>query len=77
MTRSVADAALMLQVIASPDRRDWQSLPFPPPDYRKGLSDGGQPIMPLTKTFFSEKFGMIADRFGVTWMVLVNSKKPM
>jgi aspartyl-tRNA(Asn)/glutamyl-tRNA(Gln) amidotransferase subunit A len=40
MTRSVADAALMLQVIASPDRRDWQSLPFPPPDYRKGLSDG-------------------------------------
>jgi aspartyl-tRNA(Asn)/glutamyl-tRNA(Gln) amidotransferase subunit A len=40
MTRSVADAALMLQVIALPDRRDWQGLPFAPPDYRQGLSDG-------------------------------------
>ncbi len=39
MTRSVADAALMLQVIALPDRRDWQSLPFPPPNYRQGLGD--------------------------------------
>lgn len=37
MTRSVADAALMLQVIAEPDRRDWQGLPFPPNDYREGL----------------------------------------
>jgi aspartyl-tRNA(Asn)/glutamyl-tRNA(Gln) amidotransferase subunit A len=40
MTRSVADAALMLQVIAEPDRRDWQGLPFPPPDYREGLGGG-------------------------------------
>jgi hypothetical protein len=24
--------------------------------------------MPLTKTFFSPRFGMVADRFGVTWM---------
>jgi PhnB protein len=35
------------------------------------LSDGGQVQMPLTKTFFSSKFGMVADRFGVSWMVLV------
>jgi PhnB protein len=27
--------------------------------------------MPLTKTFFSQRFGMVADRFGVSWMVLV------
>jgi len=27
--------------------------------------------MPLTKTFFSSKFGMLADKFGVGWMVLV------
>jgi PhnB protein len=27
--------------------------------------------MPLTKTFFSPKFGMLADRFGVAWMVIV------
>ena len=40
MTRSVADACLMLQVIASARRRDWQSLPFPPPDYRQDLNGG-------------------------------------
>jgi PhnB protein len=27
--------------------------------------------MPLAKTFFSPKFGMVADKFGVGWMVLV------
>ena len=32
---------------------------------------GGQVHMPLTKTFFSPCFGMLADRFGVSWMVLV------
>jgi PhnB protein len=35
------------------------------------LSDGGQVQQPLTKTFFSPKFGMVADKFGVGWMVLV------
>lgn len=35
------------------------------------LADGGQVRMPLTKTFFSPSFGMLADRFGVQWMVLV------
>ncbi len=35
------------------------------------LADGGQVQMPLTKTFFSPSFGMLADRFGVSWMVLV------
>jgi len=34
------------------------------------LSEGGQVQMPLTKTFFSPGFGMVADRFGVNWMVL-------
>ena len=34
------------------------------------LSDGGQVKMPLTKTFFASKFGMTADRFGVSWMVI-------
>jgi PhnB protein len=27
--------------------------------------------MPMTKTFFSERFGMLADKFGVGWMILV------
>jgi PhnB protein len=35
------------------------------------LADGGQVQMPLTKTFFSSRFGMLADRFGVAWMILV------
>jgi len=35
------------------------------------LAEGGQVTMPLAKTFFSPKFGMVADKFGVGWMVLV------
>jgi PhnB protein len=35
------------------------------------LADGGQVQMPLTKTFFSPSFGMVADRFGVSWMIYV------
>ena len=35
------------------------------------LSDGGQVQMPMAKTFFSERFGMLADKFGVGWMVIV------
>jgi len=36
-----------------------------------GLAEGGQVQMPLAKTFFSPRFGMVADRFGVSWMVCV------
>ena len=35
------------------------------------LADGGQVRMPLTKTFFSPRFGMVTDRFGILWMILV------
>jgi PhnB protein len=35
------------------------------------LADGGQVQMPLAKTFFSPRFGMVADRFGVSWMIYV------
>jgi PhnB protein len=37
------------------------------------LSEGGQVQMPLAKTFFSPRFGMTADRFGVSWMVIVEA----
>jgi len=37
------------------------------------LADGGQVRMPLTKTFFSPRFGMLADRFGVGWMIIVGT----
>ena len=40
----------------------------------KALADGGQVQMPLAKTFFSPSFGMVADRFGVAWMVMVETK---
>jgi PhnB protein len=35
------------------------------------LGNGGQVQMPMAKTFFSPRFGMVADRFGVSWMVYV------
>jgi PhnB protein len=35
------------------------------------LAEGGKVQLPLTKTFFSPRFGMVADRFGLTWMVIV------
>ncbi|MEP6791525.1 MAG: VOC family protein [Ramlibacter sp.] len=36
------------------------------------LSEGGQVQMPLAKTFYSPCFGMVADKFGVGWMVIVD-----
>jgi PhnB protein len=39
------------------------------------LGDGGQVRMPLAETFFASSFGMLADRFGVGWMVI--KVKPM
>ena len=39
------------------------------------LSEGGTVQMPLSETFFAKKFGMLADKFGVGWMVL--APKPM
>lgn len=35
------------------------------------LGNGGQVQMPMTKTFFSPRFGMVADRFGISWMIYV------
>ena len=35
------------------------------------LADGGKVELPLSKTFFSPCFGMLMDRFGVSWMILV------
>lgn len=33
------------------------------------LSEGGQVLMPLERTFWTEAFGMVRDRFGVPWMI--------
>lgn len=34
------------------------------------LAEGGKVVMPLDKTFWSPRFGMLTDRFGVGWMVM-------
>ena len=40
------------------------------------LADGGTVIMPIGKTFFSPRYGMLNDRFGVAWMVMVPGEPP-
>jgi len=42
----------------------------------EALADGGQVQMPLNETFFARSFGMVADRFGVSWMVMAEPKNP-
>ena len=39
--------------------------------YFNALSEGGKVIMPLGETFWSPRFGMLKDRFGISWMVNV------
>ena len=38
------------------------------------LGDGGQVQMPMAKTFFASRFGMLADRFGVSWMIIAGQQ---
>lgn len=38
--------------------------------YFNALGQGGQVTMPMNETFFAHRFGMVADKFGVNWMVL-------
>jgi len=33
------------------------------------LAEGGKVVMPLEKTFWAERFGMVVDRFGVPWLI--------
>jgi PhnB protein len=39
------------------------------------LADGGKITMPWAKTFWSPGFGMLVDKFGVSWMVSVEHKE--
>ena len=38
------------------------------------VGNGGQVLQPLTKTFFASKFVMVADKFGIMWMVIAEAK---
>ena len=35
------------------------------------LSDGGQVFLAMGQTFFAVRFGMLRDKFGTSWMILV------
>jgi PhnB protein len=39
--------------------------------YFNALAKGGQVVMPMGKTFFSPRFGMVTDKFGMGWMVII------
>ena len=40
------------------------------------LAQGGQIQVPISETFFAKRFGMVADKFGVGWMVIAGPKNP-
>ena len=33
------------------------------------LAEGGAVVMPLEKTFWAARFGMVVDRFGIPWLI--------
>jgi PhnB protein len=35
----------------------------------ESLAQGGTVVFPLAKTFWTERFGMVNDRFGIPWMI--------
>jgi PhnB protein len=45
--------------------------------YFNALAQGGQVIMPLAKTFWSPRFGMLTDKFGIMWMINVISERKL
>jgi PhnB protein len=42
----------------------------------EALAKGGEVQMPIGETFFARSFGMVADKFGVLWMVIAGTKEP-
>ena len=53
--------------VNAPDEKEADSL-------FAALGKGGKVVMPLAKTFYSPRFGMVTDKFGVGWMVIVPQK---
>jgi PhnB protein len=40
------------------------------------LSEGGTIVMPLERTFWAARFGMIVDRFGIPWLINCEASEP-
>jgi PhnB protein len=65
--------------LGTPDFKGFAlSVPAPTPAEADrlfdALCDGGKIQMPLGETFFADRFGMVADKFGVSWMVIAEKK---
>src|ERR1700730_12035158 len=79
MSFRIGDTTLLAsdgECTGKPNFQGFSLSPTAPSDAEAGrlfslLADGGQVRMPLTKSFFSSRFGMVADRFGVPWMIVV------
>jgi len=77
----IGESVLMASDGCGPDTPAFQgfSLSVELPDAEMatrifdGLAEGGAVQMPLDKTFFAPCFGMLTDRFGVGWMLIVNA----
>lgn len=80
MHAALTDGAAMLMASDTPPGMTFEtprgvSLSLSFPDVAEArrifdaLGDGGMVAMPLAETFWSELFGMVNDRFGVTWMI--------
>ena len=44
--------------------------------YFAALAEGGSVLVPMQETFFADCYGIVTDRFGVTWKILVEKSKP-
>ncbi len=40
------------------------------------LSESGQVQLPMTETFFAQRYGIVTDRFGIAWKVMTESNQP-
>jgi len=38
------------------------------------LSEGGQVQIPMRETFFATRYGIVVDRFGLSWKIMIESK---
>jgi PhnB protein len=80
----VGDAALMMSDGVAPGAGGFRGFSLTlqyaaERDARRAfdaLADGGQVLMPMDRTFFSPCYGMLVDRFGVQWMVMVCTPQP-